>query len=115
MRGRPGDAWEAACLGAERQVLEQLEAAFGAARAEQGVRVAAIASRVGLSARQLRNVRRGYSRPTLGQLLGLAEAHGLELDIRVRAKRTQVSGRHVLPEQMNQPARAATEGRADGE
>jgi hypothetical protein len=81
------DGWDAACVKAETTIVRQVVDALEQARLSTQQKVTDVASKARVSPRMFRYIRSGQARPSFRTLLALCEAHGCELDIRVRAKR----------------------------
>jgi DNA-binding phage protein len=80
------EVWDAAVARAERRILRQVVEALEVARVFRRRPVGEIARRARISPRMLCYVRRLKARPSLRTLIALAEAHGVELAIGIRAK-----------------------------
>lgn len=83
------DAWEAACAAAETAIISRLVETFEEVRLHQGLSVSDVTGRACLSKRTVSLIRVLRTRPSLRTLISLAEAHGLELTVRVRARRRE--------------------------
>jgi DNA-binding phage protein len=73
---------------AAESILSQILDACERARTIQHLRVRDIAHRARLSRRATTYTRKMQTNPTLRTLLAYVNAHGLELDIRIRTKRS---------------------------
>ena len=109
------EAWDAAVVGVEHEILRQVVEGLEVARIFRRRSVTEIAKRAHISLRMVRYVRALKARPSLRTLIALCEAHGLELDIRVRAKRGRVQETKTTERQASVVNAGSQENDAHGE